>query len=101
METGRQRFDIAVGGDEVVAHVVRMRGRVTHAPDSRDRGGRADEGGKSDRAAMAVDTMIGVDVLSDQRHFAHARTRETRNLVDDRSDRTRDLRPARIGHDAK
>src|SRR5262249_33014073 len=45
--------------------------------------------------------MIAVDVLADQRDFAHARLGEPRRLGDDLHHRPRGFRAARIGHDAE
>ena len=45
--------------------------------------------------------MIGVDVLPDQRHLAHAGFGQTLDLGDDLLHRPRDFGAARIGHDAK
>ena len=45
--------------------------------------------------------MIGVDVLADQRDFAHAGIHEPRHFVDDFLHRSRDFRATRIGHDTE
>ena len=45
--------------------------------------------------------VIGVDVLADQRHLAHAGVGQALDLGDDLRDRPRDFGAARIGHDAE
>ena len=90
-----------MGFDEVVAHVARMRGRIADASDPGDGGDGADQRGEPDRAAIAVSPVIGVDVLSEQRDLAHPGRREARDFVDDRANRTRNLRAAGVGHDAE
>ena len=57
--------------------------------------------GEPDRAAIPVKPVIGVDVLSKQRDLAHPGRREARDFVDDRANRTRNLRAAGVGHDAE
>ena len=101
MQIGRQRLDLAMGVDEVVAHVARVRGRIAHAADPGHGRSRADQASKPDCAAMTVEPVIGVDVLSDERDLAHASCGKARDLVEDCAERARSLRAARIGHDAK
>ena len=50
---------------------------------------------------MRVEPVIGVDVLADERDFAHARAREAGDLVEDLSHRPRGLGAAGIRHDAE
>src|SRR5216684_1382037 len=61
---------------------------------------KSEENAMSGRAAR-MRAMIGVDVLPDQRHFAHAGASEVPHLGDDLFDRARDLRAARVRHDAE
>ena len=53
------------------------------------------------RRAVGALAVIGIDVLPDQRHLAHARLGQALDLGDDFLDRARDFGAARVGHDAK
>ena len=53
------------------------------------------------RAPIRSVPVIGVDVLADQRDFAHARIGKPCDLGDDARDRPRHFDAARIGHDAE
>src|SRR5438874_1532196 len=88
-------------GDEAVVDVTRMAGGVTDAGDPGELGDAPQQPPQGPRAAVESFAMIGVDVLSDQRHFAHAGPREMPHLGDDLCDRARDLRTARVRHDAE
>ena len=35
MEIGRERRNVAMGGDQIIAHVVGVRGRIAHAANAR------------------------------------------------------------------
>src|SRR3546814_10022842 len=50
--------------------------------------------------ALVVRAVPGVDVLPEQRDFAHAARNERRRLGDQVGERPADLGAARIGHDA-
>ena len=71
MEIGRERWNVAMGLDEILAHVVGVRGRITHAADPGHSGGGADQRCEPDRLAASVEPVIGVDVLTEQRDLAH------------------------------
>ena len=102
MQIGRQRSDIAMRGNEVVAHVVRVGGRVAHSPDPGTAAAARIRACEPDRSTVAVEPMIGVDVLSDQHDFAHARVAPAgrfRRVIAPTG--REDSRAARIRHDAE
>ena len=53
------------------------------------------------RPAVRAFAVIGVDVLADQRDFAHAGRRQPLDFGDDLRHRPRNFRAARVGHDAE
>ena len=90
-----------MGLNEILAHVVGVRGHITHAANAGNRSGGADQTGKPDRSALAVEPMIGVDVLTEQGDLAHARIGKARDLVENVGERPRGLGAARVRHDAE
>ena len=101
MKIGRERRNLAMGLHKIVAHVGGMRGRIAHPDDAGHAGGGADQSCEPYRAAIAVQPVIGIDVLSEQRDLAHAGRRQAHDLLDDRTNRTRGLGAAGVGHDAE
>ena len=53
MKIGRERRNVAMGLDEIVAHVAGMRGHIAHASDPGHGGGGADQTGEPDRVGRA------------------------------------------------
>jgi len=101
MKLRHQRLKIAVGGDEVCIHVARMTRSVAHALDSGDRNDATQEIRKRRRPAALTRAVISVDVLADQRDFAHAGGGEPLDLVNDAGDGTRRFGAPRVGNDAE
>ncbi len=87
--------------DEVLAHVIGVRGRVANAADPGDGRGGADQSGEPDRLASAVHPMIGVDVLAEQGDLSHPGAGEARDLVENGGGGARGLGSAGIRHDAE
>ena len=88
-------------GDQIVAHVARMAGRVAQPLQSVDPRQMADEIGERARAAVGAGAVIAVDVLPEQRHLAHAARNERARLALDVGDAARILHAARVWHDAE
>ena len=74
MQIGRERRVLGVGGDQLLVHVVGVRGRIAQAQHAGDFAAAASSAGEvaGRRRRRAV---IGVDVLPDQGEFARARPR--------------------------
>ena len=98
MQIGHQHIEITVRGNQFVVHVARMAGRVAQPCDARNFGESEQQPAKSPCGAVRSHAMIGVDVLAEQRHFAHARRRQPLRFSDDLGNGARNLRTARIGH---
>ena len=101
MHVRHQRRQIAMRGDQVVVHVARMAGHVAQAHDAGHVAETAQQFAERRRTPVGALPVIGVHVLPDQRHLAHARVGQALDLGHDLLDRARDLGAARIGHDAK
>src|SRR5580692_10017909 len=98
MELRHEGGEIAMGGDEVVAYVARVAGGIAQAGEARDLGEAMQQAGERPYAARTF-AVIGVDVLPDQRHLAHARVGEALDFRDDLRDRPRDFRTTGIRND--
>ncbi len=101
MQVRHQLRQLAVRRDEAVVHVAGMAGGVADAGNPGELGHSLQQPPQRPGAAVGSRAMIGVDVLPDQRHFAHAGASEVPHLGDDLFDRARDLRAARVRHDAE
>ena len=88
-----------MGEDDVLAHVLRVRARVADALDAVDRVEPLQQLGER-RPRGAEIATVGVDVLAQQRHLAHALARELGDLGDELVGGTADLAPARRRDDA-
>ena len=62
---------------------------------------RADERGKRSEGAFRRSAMVGIDVLADQAHLAHASGGQHFDFRNDAFDRPRGFRAARVGHHAE
>src|SRR6185437_2153898 len=96
MQERHQLFDVAMGLDQLVIDIARMRSGVADARETRNLGGGADQ---APEAVFSI--MVGVDVLAQQRDLARAEFDETPRLRDDGVGRPRIFRAARIRHDAE
>ena len=92
---------IAVGGDQLVVHVVGMARGVAQPRDSLDLGEAAQEPAERPAPAVRALAVPGVDVLADQGELAHAGLSQGAGLVHDALHRARELRAARVGHHAE
>jgi hypothetical protein len=101
MHERHQRGEVAVRRDQRVLDVARMAGRIAQACDAVDFGEPVQQPSERPGASVRAFTVIGVDVLPDQRDLAHAVVGEPLHVVDDLCDRPRHFRAARIGHDAE
>ena len=90
-----------MGGDQIVIHVAWMARGIAQAPEAGHIGEPPQQYTERRRRAVVVVAVIGVHVLPDQRHLAHARGGQPFDLGDDLADRTRDFAAARIGHHAE
>ncbi len=100
MQIGHQFRQIAVRLNEVVAHVVRVRGRVAQAVYAVDFGQGVHQLCQR-RLGACIHAVIGVDVLTQKRDFAYALGGQGARLVEYRSHGAGPLGAARIGHDAE
>ena len=87
--------------DQAVVDIARMAGRIAQACESRNIGQTMQQPAERPARAIRPLAMIGIDVLSDERDFAHAMVDEPLHVVHDLLDRARDLGAAGVGHDAK
>ena len=101
MQLRHQRRQIAMRRDQVVAHVERMAGRIAQPLDAADLREPFEQPRQRPRPPVRSGAMIGIDVLSDQRDFAHAGVRQPLDFGADLVDRAGGFRAARIGHDAE
>src|SRR4051794_13948233 len=91
---------VAGAPDENIVNVARMAGGVAQTRNAGDFGNTAQKLAQRPCATEAF-TMIGIDVLTDQRHLAHACLCEVPYFVEDFFDRPRDFRAARVRHDTE
>ncbi len=92
--------DIAIGIDQVRVEFERMRGGEANARNAFDLSDVVEQFGEV--CCIAFDwAAIGIDVLTEQRHFTNAARRKSANFVEHILDRPAHLKPARIGHHAK
>ena len=75
MQMRHQRRQVAMRRDQIVVHVARMAGRVAQPLDARGFRRRAAAAGRASTARRPALAVIGVDVLAEQRHLAHAGSR--------------------------
>ena len=101
MHERHQRRQIAVRFDQRVVDVAGMAGRIAQAGDAGNIREPAQQAAQRPGPPVRTFAVIGVDVLADQRDFAHAVVGEPQHVVDDLCDRTRYLGAPRIGHHAE
>ena len=101
VQVGHQLGLIAMRRDQVLAHVAGMAGGVADALEAADEGEPGDELGQRPWPAVGAQPVIGVDVLAEQRDLAHAMVGEAAGLGLHLGDGARELRAARVGHDAE
>ena len=93
------RLQLGVGANHVLGHVRRMRARVADAVDALDRVDRDQQLGELP-PLRPQPGAVGVDVLAEQRHLAHAVGGELLDLGDELLERPRDLAAAGARDDA-
>ena len=96
-----QRGEVAMGGDQVVVHVARVAGHVAQARDAGHLVETAQQPAERRRTPVAILPMIGIHVLPDQCHLAHAGSGQAFDFGDDFLHRARDFHATRVGHNAK
>ena len=101
VQEGHQPVACAMQRNEIVAHVIGVAGQVADAGEAVDARQPLDQRRQGRGAACLAGAMIGVDVLAEQRHFAHACGDQRLHLSGDPRHRPRALRAARKRHDAK
>ena len=100
MQVGHQLWFLGMGGDQVVGHVVGMRGRVADAGEPLDPRQFPDQTPKAPVAVRAR-AVVAVDVLAQERDFPHPPVDKLARLVKDAGGGPADLRAAGIGHHAE
>ena len=101
MHERHQRRQIAVRLDQRIVDIAGMAGRIAQADDAGNIGEAMQQGAERPDPPVRSFAVIGVDVLPDQRDFAHAIVGEPQHVVDDPGHRPRHLGAARIGHHAE
>ena len=101
MQERHELGQITMRSEEIVAHVVGMAGRVANAQDARDLRDPLRQPRQRPGAALGALAVVGVDVLAEQRHLAHAKGRKPLDFLNDLMGGARDLCAARIGHHAE
>ncbi len=90
-----------MGGDQRVVHVPRVAGGIAQPFQSLDLGEAVGEFAQPDAAAIAVEPMIGVDVLAEQSELLHPGGNEVAGFGQHLLQRPAGLGTAGIGHDAE
>ena len=100
MEIGHQLRQIAMGGDQIIIHVIGVAGGVAQPLQPVDLGHLPQQAaqGVIPRRPCAV---IGIHVLAQKRQLPHPARHEIARLGQDAVHRAADLGPARVGHHAK
>ena len=101
MQIGHQLGLVAMSLDQIVGHVVGMAGGIADAVEPVDFGQSADQPAQLPIPAIRTSTMPAVDVLAQKRDVAHPARNQIAGFGQDTVDRTADLRPAGIGHNAE
>ena len=101
MHERHQRGEIAMGCDQRIIDITGMAGGVAQPHDTFDFGEMVQQPAQRPGPPVGAFTVIGVDVLANERDLAHAVVGESLHVVDDLRHRARDFRAARIGHDAE
>ena len=83
MQKRHQLRHLAMGGDQPVVDIARVRGRVADAVETGHIGKRPDQLAQAPFAAVAAVAVIGVDVLPEQRDLAAPLRGEQARLVED------------------
>ena len=101
MQIGHQLRHVAVGGDQVVGHVVGVAGGVADAVQPRQVAKRADQVAEPRLGPVQPLAVPAVDVLAQEGDLPHAAGDEIARLGEDARGRTAGLGPARVGNDAE
>ena len=83
MDERHQRGQVAMGLDQRIVDVAGMAGRVAQAHDAGNFGEALQQSAERPIPPVRTFAVIGVDVLPDQRDFAHAIVGEPHHVVDD------------------
>src|SRR5205814_7185890 len=89
MEIGHELSVLAERANEIGAHVAGMTGGEAQALDSIDLGESVDEPRQRPDFTVRSHAMIGIDILAEQRDFAHSRFGKRPGFTFDLHDRTR------------
>ena len=87
-----------MGGKQIVVHIAGVAGGITQAKNTRYLCKAAQQNSERRRSSIKPRPMVGIYVLSDKRHLAHASLGESPDFVHDLFDRPRNFGPARIRH---
>src|SRR6266404_8787582 len=101
MNVGHQLSHIAVGGDQLIVDISRMRGRVADATETGQAGELTDKSAKPAGPAVRTLPVIRVYILAEKSDLSYPRRHHATRLRQNLRDRTRVLRAARIGDDAE
>ena len=101
MQMARELAHVGIRLDEAVRQLERMRRREADAFDARHRSHVMDERREIDDGAIRHRAGVGVHVLPEQRHFAHALRRELANLLHGGVERAAHFVAACVGDDAE
>ena len=94
------RFEVGERPDQPGRDVLGMRGHEADAGESRHVSQRLEQVGEVLRPGESRFPAVGVHVLAEQRHFAHAPLRQSPHFLHDVAGRAAGLRSAHVGHDA-
>ncbi len=95
-----ERGQARVGGDHVLAHVLRVRARVADALDARHGVDPLEQLREADPALERQVAAVAVDVLAEQRHLDHPVAGQPLHFGDQLGRVAADLAASRRGHDA-
>src|SRR5262245_64399355 len=98
MQMRHQFCRLAVGPDQLIAHVAGMAGRIAQSLDAFDPRQPSDQLRQAAALAARGNASIGIDILTEQRELAGAVVGELPRLRLDLRHRARVLGPARVGY---
>ncbi len=101
MQIGHNGSQIAVSIDQILTHVVRVRGGVAQAVDTLNTSQSVHQFRQGRFRASSIEAVVSIDVLTQQGQFAHAFGGQGLRFIEDRLDRARPFGAAGIGHHAE
>ncbi len=93
--------NLGVDFDERVRKLHRMTGGVANAVNALDVTDQQQQVGEIEHFAVGAGGPVGIDVLAQQIHLAHAHVRQMPDFVQHRLDRPAHFLAARVGHDTE